>query len=139
MSSLADEIRDHAIEPEAGKQQCHDGKGFEQDHRKLPLRQRVSDHRVHGLRSGDDILIALALHNVAKHSGATEVWLRIHVADSILEICVEDNGKGVGQRDGNRQGNGLLNMQQRMENIGGEFVIASELGQGTKIQLRIRL
>jgi signal transduction histidine kinase len=85
------------------------------------------------------LVVKEALHNVVKHSGGTEVWLRIHVVDSTLEICVEDNGKGLCQAEVHREGNGLLNMRQRMEKMGGEFVMTSEPGKGTRIRLRIEL
>jgi ligand-binding sensor domain-containing protein/signal transduction histidine kinase len=85
------------------------------------------------------LVVKEALHNVVKHSEATEVWLRFDVAGAILDIRVEDNGRGVGAADANGERNGLLNMRQRMEKMGGQFLMTSEPGKGTKIQLRIQL
>lgn len=91
------------------------------------------------LRHNLFLVVKEALHNVAKHSDATEASLRISVVDSTLEICVEDNGNGLGRKNGHREGNGLNNMRQRMEKAGGEFVVTSEPGKGTRIQMRIEL
>ena len=35
-----------------------------------------------------------ALHNVVKHSGAKEVWLRLQVTPRELTLTLEDNGRG---------------------------------------------
>jgi signal transduction histidine kinase len=72
-----------------------------------------------------------ALNNSAKHSRATEIWLRIHWHDQSLIITIEDNGCGIAdvrQSDGR---NGLINMRQRLDKIGGRFVYYASPNTGT--------
>jgi signal transduction histidine kinase len=78
-----------------------------------------------------------ALHNIVKHSEATAVFIKVSFAQQHLEIFVEDNGKGFSARDLSRFGNGLLNMEKRMKDIGGTFEIASEPGKGTRVVIGV--
>ena len=52
-----------------------------------------------------------------------------------MTITIADNGRGfaIGQARG--KGNGLDNMRQRLEQIGGRLVLESEPGHGTIIRL----
>jgi len=76
-----------------------------------------------------------ALNNIARHSGATEIWLRVSLADDILRIVIEDNGKGFGGSTTDAGADGLRNMRQRMEEIRGQFQLTSAPDQGTRIGL----
>jgi signal transduction histidine kinase len=79
-----------------------------------------------------------ALHNVIKHAKASEVAIRITFENSLLTISVEDNGCGfdTSQRI---SGAGLMNLRQRMKDIGGTCVIESTLGKGTTVCLRVEI
>ena len=74
-----------------------------------------------------------ALNNIVRHSNATEVWLRIVATDESLGISIEDNGRGFGLTPEREGADGLLNMRQRLEEIGGEFRLTSNAGGGTQI------
>ena len=76
-----------------------------------------------------------ALHNIIKHAEATDVDISIQFQDSILEIIISDNGKGI--TDENPLGNGLKNMKERMALIGGSFSIFIEKNKSTSIDLKI--
>ncbi len=81
-----------------------------------------------------------ALQNVAKHSGATEVWIRLEVRGEDLVFTIEDNGHGLPAGSTPSPalaggGNGLLNMRRRIEEIGGRFEIEGQPGQGTIVRL----
>jgi signal transduction histidine kinase len=83
-----------------------------------------------------------ALNNVVKHSRATEVWLRLAVAEKKFTLSVEDNGQGLGGAkaggagDGRiSSGSGLVNLKKRLAAIGGDCDIRSEPGVGTRIGL----
>jgi signal transduction histidine kinase len=79
-----------------------------------------------------------ALNNAIKHSGATEVWLRVRVVNGSFEIKIEDNGSGfTPEAMVNSDRNGLRNMRSRIEELGGEFQIRSAMGAGTTVELRI--
>ncbi len=79
-----------------------------------------------------------AMHNALRHSGATEVRVRIGIQPDRLEVFVSDNGRGFNPTAAppptaarRRIGNGLANMRQRLEDIGGRCEIASAPGRGT--------
>ena len=84
-----------------------------------------------------------ALHNIVKHSGASEVQVAFASEASAFTLKVVDNGCGfhaaasrpVALIDGEHppRRNGLTNMQQRLEEIGGRCEIQSKLGQGTQV------
>jgi signal transduction histidine kinase/ligand-binding sensor domain-containing protein len=84
-----------------------------------------------------------ALHNVVKHSGATEVLIRLAIQEKSFELAVEDNGRGftAGEKMKNTSaakgraasGNGLENMKRRLNSIGGNCEIQSVPSGGTKV------
>ncbi len=79
-----------------------------------------------------------AIHNVLKHSKATECSLSIQIDLGALQVTVADNGGGfvpVGAPDGH---DGLVNLQRRMEASGGSVDIAST-PHGTVVTLRVPL
>jgi len=81
-----------------------------------------------------------ALNNVAKHSEATEVWLRFKWNDGVLNISIEDNGCGFVEATA-KSGEGLINMRRRLDKIGGRYDLASQPGEGTvsRISLPFKL
>jgi len=76
-----------------------------------------------------------ALHNIYKHSKATEAKLGFSVKDDILTVSIQDNGVGIPEKETGRYGNGLTNMQQRTAAAGGRIRIENH--QGTKITLEV--
>jgi ligand-binding sensor domain-containing protein/signal transduction histidine kinase len=82
-----------------------------------------------------------ALNNAVKHSGAGEVWLRILWSDAVVVVSVEDDGRGFhpAQAQASESGNGLANMQARLEAIGGKAEYSSQPGQGTRVRFTLPL
>jgi signal transduction histidine kinase len=74
-----------------------------------------------------------ALHNVLKHSGASEVWLRLKLADTTVCLEVEDNGCGFTPETLAPGGHGLDNMRLRLAECGGTAELVSAPGRGVKI------
>jgi len=75
-----------------------------------------------------------ALHNVVKHSEATKVTIEFSQEKDSLQMTVSDNGKGI--QEGNAFGNGLQNMTERIETLGGEFnLINAEPGVIVQVKL----
>jgi len=75
-----------------------------------------------------------ALHNVVKHSQASEVTMKIDINHN-LDIEIKDNGTGFDKSAIRPFSNGLSNMQARIKEIGGQFEILN--GQGTLIKIRV--
>ena len=82
------------------------------------------------------LVVKEALQNIVKHGHATEAWLRIRIADAHLEIVLEDNGRGFDAAPDNALADGLWNMRQRMQEIGGKCEINSHVGRGTQITIQ---
>jgi signal transduction histidine kinase/ligand-binding sensor domain-containing protein len=74
-----------------------------------------------------------ALNNIVRHANARAVQLRMTATEEFLELCIEDNGCGFGQTPDTNGGDGLRNMRQRIEEIGGRFKLDSRPASGTKI------
>ena len=80
-----------------------------------------------------------ALNNSAKHSQATELWLRIHWQKECLQITIEDNGRGFADSPVTEGKNGLANIRRRLEGIGGHFVYQSRINAGTTYVMTLPL
>jgi len=75
-----------------------------------------------------------ALANIVRHAGATEVWIRIHSTEDSLAVAVEDNGSGLSLKDVRTGADGLANMSERLEKMGGRCEIQSRPGGGTIVR-----
>jgi signal transduction histidine kinase/ligand-binding sensor domain-containing protein len=80
-----------------------------------------------------------ALRNVARHSGAKEVWLRIRFHAGTLQIVVEDDGHGFNPDSLSSRGNGLRNMRERIEAFGGKINLSTASGKGSKLTFELVL
>jgi signal transduction histidine kinase/ligand-binding sensor domain-containing protein len=81
-----------------------------------------------------------ALNNVVRHSRASEVSITLELDEKGFQLAIEDNGKGFDiSSAGDRLavGNGLENMRQRLQKIGGSCEIQSYPGQGARITFRV--
>jgi signal transduction histidine kinase/ligand-binding sensor domain-containing protein len=66
-----------------------------------------------------------ALNNVARHSGADEVWIRLGCSEGQLRISVEDNGRGITVSAAEPGHDGLVNIRRRLEALGGTLSLES--------------
>lgn len=85
------------------------------------------------------MVVKEALNNTAKHAAASEVNISLVCEDRHLRVVVEDDGKGFAAANARRLGNGLDNMRQRLESIGGELRIESGSGIGTSVTINVLL
>ena len=79
-----------------------------------------------------------ALSNMARHSHATRATVLIEQVGTDLRLTFADNGRGfdvAALRPSSHQG--LANMRARAEDLGGTLTIQSEIGQGTRIIVRV--
>jgi PAS domain S-box-containing protein len=89
--------------------------------------------------TGTEILrvIQEALTNARRHSGARSVKVGLSLEDGELVAEVADNGRGFGPRIA--PGVGLSSMRERAAALGGKLEIESQVGQGTRVRLRVPL
>ena len=78
-------------------------------------------------------VVAEALANAAKHSGAPEVSVKIRAERDELRIEVEDRGHGIEGPQDEDPHFGLRLMRGRAEEIGGSIQIESKPGTGTRV------
>lgn len=88
-----------------------------------------------GQRKNLFLITKESFHNILKHSGATEADVSITLINNKLRLVIQDNGKGL--QNNNSFGNGLKNMQKRMNEIGGNFDIHTH--NGTVITVSVQL
>jgi signal transduction histidine kinase len=75
-----------------------------------------------------------ALNNVARHSGAKQVAVRLRFLPRALELEVEDRGTGFPERLSKR-GIGLVAMRERSELMGGQIAFSRPEQGGTLVHL----
>jgi signal transduction histidine kinase len=90
-----------------------------------------------------------ALNNVARHSGATRVWVRLRTSADRLELEVEDHGTGFAptavetpessNRKGRRRGLGLVAMRERAAIVGGTIEFHDVPDGGTRVRMTVPL
>jgi len=79
-------------------------------------------------------VIQEGINNSIKYANATEISVNITESDSKINIEVADNGSGF-DINSIELGNGLENMQKRIDEINGEISIHSENNKGTIIKI----
>jgi signal transduction histidine kinase len=123
------------------------------------LRQRA-DHHNHAVALGsgaprwtvvaDDIgalpaavevaayrIVVEAVNNAVRHSGATEVTVRLQLRPDALELVVRDDGAGL--TDVRGTGVGLGSMRDRATEVGGSCTVSSPPEGGTEVAARLPL
>lgn len=80
------------------------------------------------------LLFKEALHNLVKHSGATTAEITVRRFQNEFELRIKDNGAGfqLGEKNGS---SGLLYMESRAKEIGGQLTIETSPGKGTIVTL----
>ena len=101
-----------------------------------------------------------ALSNVARHSGASHVWVALSVRDGAVHLAVGDDGRGTGGAPGDRptvaaagKGGGvveidferleraghmgLAGMRERITALGGTVAVGSDPHGGLRLALRV--
>ncbi|EJN34233.1 PAS domain S-box [Pseudomonas sp. GM78] len=78
-----------------------------------------------------------ALSNVLKHAAAASVEISLARVNDNIHLRIADNGRGFDYHDALSDGSGmgLMSMAERAKLLGGEFVLTSIRGQGTRIEV----
>jgi len=83
-------------------------------------------------------IVQECLTNVVRHAAATCAEIRIHRSGDRLEVSVQDNGKGLGERTAMEAARfGLMGMRERVQGLHGEFSIESSPGSGMCVRASI--
>jgi signal transduction histidine kinase len=78
-----------------------------------------------------------AIQNAAKHAGTgARVLVTLAPRASAIELTVRDDGVGM-TLECDRMGIGILGMRDRIEAVGGQFLVTSSPGEGTSVRATI--
>jgi len=77
-----------------------------------------------------------AITNLVKYSGASRVAISLNADNKTIILIIRDNGIGI-PVNSETQGNGLMNMKRRAEEIHAHLNIISGNGEGTGIELTL--
>jgi PAS domain S-box-containing protein len=81
-------------------------------------------------------VVAEALTNVTKYSGATAATIRVLHRDDLLSVEVADDGLGGARAS---EGSGLGGLKDRVEALDGVFLVESAPGAGTRVRADLPL
>lgn len=86
-------------------------------------------------------VIQQALSNVEQHAAASAVRVGLGREGATAVLQVEDDGRGFDlthiETVAGSQGFGLTSMRERVQAIGGEFMVVSRAGAGTRVEARV--
>ncbi|WP_412497371.1 cache domain-containing protein [Vibrio furnissii] len=108
----------------------------------------VFEHDIDGVEMVAEVETTLyrvvqeSLHNVEKHADASGVDVVMQREGRLLILTISDDGKGIAkerlkQKTAPQDHMGLQNMKERVQAIGGQFSVSSEVGEGTEIRVSL--
>ncbi len=82
-----------------------------------------------------------SISNAVRHSGGSQVTVRIAYGDDAIILSVSDDGNGLAEGEARKRpegtGAGLRNMTERMEAEGGRLIVTSAPRAGTEVQAEL--
>ena len=86
-------------------------------------------------------IIQEALSNAYRHAGGADQQVDVSCAHNQLNLIVSDRGPGFDETHAAEwdEHQGLVGMRERVESLGGTFLIESQLGRGTHVIARLPL
>jgi signal transduction histidine kinase len=92
----------------------------------LPDRHRTCIYRV----------VQEALTNCARHAAAKSIRIALHTEADRLALTIHDDGRGIAEHSGSA-GLGLIGIDERVRELGGQLTIQSQPGKGTLLKISI--
>ena len=81
-----------------------------------------------------------SLHNIAKHARAANVRMTLSVDENSCTLRIEDDGQGFDPNSTKaKNALGLISMRERVRLVNGNFIIKSEPGHGTSLEVSVGL
>ena len=80
-----------------------------------------------------------ALTNVARHSAAKHVRIKLAGSNGEIRLSIADDGRGLGTAPPEGRGLGMIGMRARARSAGGDVAVHSRPGQGVLIEVRVPL
>lgn len=109
-------------------------------HSKLQFPDSLPAKRITGEAQRNILLtVKEAINNSIKHADASQINISLVLQNNKMTITIADDGHGFEMKQLKAYGNGLRNMKQRIESLGGTFTIASVPNETTSIEISIHL
>jgi len=80
------------------------------------------------------MVVKETLNNISKYAKATEIVFSVALTPNELSISIRDNGVGF-VIETTPKGNGLSNIKNRIDALGGNYTITSEVSKGTQVHV----
>jgi signal transduction histidine kinase len=86
-----------------------------------------------------------AMSNVIRHAGASKVMIHLARMEEKLMLTIRDNGRGFNpaatdaENSSPAEGQGLRNMAERAQLLGGRLLVVSSPGHGTEVYVELRV
>jgi signal transduction histidine kinase len=77
-----------------------------------------------------------ALHNITRHAKAQVVRINVRQGGKSLLLTIQDDGRGFDTRE---RGLGLLGIEERVANLGGQFRVESQPGRGVLLAISFQV
>lgn len=105
-------------------------KDFSIDEKNVPVPLKITIFRI----------VQEATSNIVKHANASRIQVSLKDAGGVLHLSIEDDGVGFDTAEMTNycpldKGIGLLSMKERAKLSGGNYELASAVGQGTRISV----
>jgi NarL family two-component system sensor histidine kinase LiaS len=97
----------------------------------LPLNKGMENHLFR--------IVQEALSNTLRHAKATKMGIELQRRGEAVRLGIRDNGIGFDAHDRKHASYGMLNMEERINELGGSFHVVSAPGKGTRIEIRVPL
>jgi len=97
--------------------------------------ENVSDSLPDEMRTCIYRVVQEALQNVFRHSGAKNAVVTVRQDIGSLFLSVEDDGSGFDPEK--TRGLGMLGMEERVRQLGGQFEVESAPGKGAVLKVRL--
>ncbi len=80
------------------------------------------------------LIVKESFNNIVRHAEATEVNLELVCHDGQLRLTIADNGKGLSAKTVSAGQDGLANLRDRIEQLGGTLRMGTNKGGGTRLE-----
>ena len=78
------------------------------------------------------------MNNSLQHADTCRMTVRMKMAEPTLTLKITDEGRGF-NREQVRTGLGLINIQERVEKLGGSLIITSAPDAGTTVEIVVHV
>jgi signal transduction histidine kinase len=79
-----------------------------------------------------------ALNNIVKHAKSTTASIKFASEKGNIVMQISDDGSGFDANQSHK-GQGLRNMRERVQMLGGELVVDSKPGEGTRVTVQVKI